>query len=125
MANSTNPARITYYTRGDLELELAQLALALMRAAPEAFAPLGMCGIASPASPPSVAAFQKAAARLLERTRAHHRTFVSARLRELARSCAGLNFDGFSEWLSNPSAIDGTERRRFPRTESIATATPH
>ena len=122
---STHPADTSaLLTRSELEFELARMALALMRAAPHAFATYGVCSPDAPASQPSPNDFAQAAARLLSRTRRRHREFVSARLRELARSCAGLYFDGFDAWLAHDPAPAGQDRRRTPRPVSPAATHP-
>ncbi|WP_460834615.1 hypothetical protein [Lysobacter humi (ex Lee et al. 2017)] len=79
------------YSRSELELELGRLALAIMRAAPDAFE------LEAPelAGPMTAERFAKVADELLTRTRDEHRGFVIARLRELADSSAGLRLDGF------------------------------
>ena len=119
---SANPPSSSYLTRAELELELARMALAVMRAAPHAFGPYGVCSSGGPALQPSAAGFAQSAALLLSRTRTRHRDFVAARLRELARSSAGLNFEGFDAWLACQPAPPGHERRRTPRPPKASAA---
>lgn len=122
MATSAPPGSTVCFSRSELEIELARMALWLMRAAPHAFALYGVCNSPAPSSRPSVAAFQAAATQLLARTSDRDRRFVSTRLRELARSCAGLHFEGFDEWLAS-SEQKTLERRHRPReaTEQLQT----
>lgn len=87
------PARQDFLSRSEVELELARIALAVMRAAPVAFD-----GLVSPPEP-CHARPDELAASLLARTRPEHRTFVEARLRELARCHAGGRADTTHEWL--------------------------
>jgi hypothetical protein len=82
-------------SRGELELELASLALAVSRSASErSRRPRS----AEPLLAATVEAFLAASMRLLARTRRAHRSWMLARLAEIAQS-AELGIIGFEEWL--------------------------
>jgi hypothetical protein len=88
------PGRQAYLSRGDVELELARIALVVMRVSPQGFSELGsMASDADGDSLPSMCT------RLLRRTAPEHRPFVEDRLLELARSLAGGRVDAGREWL--------------------------
>ena len=109
------PARQDYLARSDVELELARIALAVMRAAPDAFEGLG-----AQARPPHARPGELAAG-LLARTRPEHRPFVEARLRELARCHAGGHAAATHEWLD--VAVGAV--RGMPASQPGATPASH
>lgn len=78
------PAGQPWLTRSEVELELARIALKVMRAAPDAF---NDTLAAHPAD--TGATLGELCTSLLERTSPEHRAFVEGRLRELARCLAG------------------------------------
>ncbi|MGY3266284.1 hypothetical protein [Lysobacter sp. HA35] len=83
-------------SRGQLEMELASLALAVSRSATERRRrPNG----AEPLLAATVDAFLAASLRVLKRTRRAHRNWVLARLADIAAS-AELGIIGFDEWLA-------------------------
>lgn len=97
MREFEEPGEQAYLSRSEVELELARLALAVMRAAPDTFEDLG--GKARQArSEQDLPA--ELASRLLSRTRPEHRPFVESRLLELARCLAGVRSDAVHEWLN-------------------------
>lgn len=85
--------RPAYLSRGDVELELARIALVVMRSSPQGFADVARVSAAHDAS------LQAMCTRLLLRTSPDHRPFVEDRLLELARSLAGGRPDAGHEWL--------------------------
>lgn len=87
------PGRQAYLSRGDVELELARIALTVMRASPHAFSDVALRAEADDESLPSMCT------RLLLRTAPEHRPFVEDRLLELARSLAGGRVDAGHDWL--------------------------
>ncbi|TZF89516.1 hypothetical protein [Cognatilysobacter lacus] len=84
-------------SRGELELELASLALAVTRSARER---VGRPRSAERLLAATVDSFLAAALRLLARTRRVHRAWVVGRLCEIAAS-AQLGIIGFEEWLAS------------------------
>lgn len=78
------PAGTSWLSRSEVELELARIALKVMRAAPEAFNDTPAAQGADTA-----ATLPELCTSLLERTSPEHRAFVEGRLRELARCLAG------------------------------------
>ena len=85
--------RQPYLSRGDVELELARIALVVMRASPHDFTDVTLVPEAQDASLPTLCT------RLLLRTSPEHRPFVEDRLLEMARSLAGGRVDAGHEWL--------------------------
>lgn len=81
LLESAEPA---YFSRMELELHLARLALAVIRSAPEAFDGLRASESATSEDSPAELAEQ-----LLRRAHPDHRAFAEARLGELARCLAG------------------------------------
>lgn len=98
MQNFEAPGEPAFLTRSELELQLARLALVVMRAAPGAFAEFG--GTAPKADPLDESPAELAA-HLLRSARPEHRPFVESRLLELSRCMSGLRSptDGH-DWLS-------------------------
>jgi hypothetical protein len=87
-------------SRGELELELASLTLAVTRSAQQRrMHPRS----AEPLLTTTVEAFLAASLRLLARTRRAHRGWLIGRLEEIARS-AELGIIGFDEWLAAQEA---------------------
>lgn len=92
------PADPAFLTRSDLELQLARLALVVMRAAPGAFAEFGG---AAPKADPMDESAADLAAHLLRSARPEHRPFVESRLLELSRCMSGLRHqDSGHDWLN-------------------------
>ena len=87
MKNAEEPGESVYLSRCELELDLARLALAVMRGAPDA---AGTRGMGIPGADPMDDSPGEIAERLLRRTPPEHRPFVEARLQELGRCMTGL-----------------------------------
>lgn len=109
MREFEEPVEQAYLTRTEVEMELARLALLVMRAAPETFEDLGARGRAPR---PEAELPAEVASRLLSRTRPEHRVFVESRLLELARCLAGVRTDGMHEWLDLTINLPGPPRRQ-------------
>lgn len=116
MRELKNPGEQAYLSRTDVEMELARLALAVMRASPHTFEELGARGAPVHTEDELPA---EVASRLLMRTRPEHRPFVESRLMELARCLAGVRADGVHEWLSL-----GIDAQGAPRTPQPAQQVP-
>lgn len=97
MREFEEPGEQAYLSRTEVEIELARLALLVMRAAPDTFEELGHR--AHPARRPQDDLPAQLASHLLARTRPEHRPFVEARLLELASCLAGMRIDDAHEWL--------------------------
>jgi hypothetical protein len=103
-------------SRSELELELASLALAVSRSAHER-------GLRPRAAEPllaaTVEAFLAASMRLLARTRRVHRSWVLARLAEIAESTE-LGIIGFEDWLlsQEPQPLSRRDRGNPGRASS-------
>lgn len=95
MHHLEEPAELACFSRTELELHLARLALAVMRAAPDAFEP--PCALPHETGRESPAML---AEQLLRRTLPEHRAFAEARLLELARCLAGATSSDAHELLS-------------------------
>lgn len=96
MSEPREPGAQAYLSRTDVEIELAKLALVVMRAAPQAFGELAPArGHAEGGVFPA-----DCASRLLARTRPEHRVFVQGRLQELARCMPGAAAGDAQEWLN-------------------------
>lgn len=109
MQDFEDPGQQGYFSRSELELHLARLALVVMRAAPEAFEDVGG---PAPKADPLDDSPGEIATHLLRRASPEHRPFVEARLLELSRCLAGTRAPvGTHEWLSvtmpAPSGIPG------------------
>lgn len=97
------------YTRGELEIELGRLALALGRVqATHRGRGHRVAGGAAPA----VDVFLDACSRLLSRARGRHRDLVVERLCYLAAS-ADLGLIGLEEWLREQACPHSTSDRRL------------
>lgn len=96
------PGDPAFLTRSDLELQLARLALVVMRAAPGAFADFGA---GAPKADPLDESPAELAAHLLRSARPEHRPFVESRLLELSRCMSGPSgdHDSLSVTLSAPA----------------------
>jgi hypothetical protein len=97
-------------SRGELELELAALALAVSRSASERSR---RPRAAEPLLAATVEAFLAASVRLLARTRRAHRSWMLARLAEIAQS-AELGIIGFEEWVLAQEAQSPQRRSASP-----------
>ncbi|MFZ5655873.1 MAG: hypothetical protein ACOY37_02210 [Pseudomonadota bacterium] len=96
MHESESAAGQPWLTRSEVELELARIALKVMRAAPDAFSDTGTAWTYDDAH----AALPGLCAALLGRTSPEHRPFVERRLEELAR-CLDASGAGTSHaWLN-------------------------
>jgi hypothetical protein len=94
MHENQEPGRQAFLTRGEVELELARIALVVMRSPPQSYDVVGAAGIEDRDSLPMLCT------RLLTSTAPEHRPFVEDRLLELARSLAGGRIDAGYEWLN-------------------------
>lgn len=98
MQDFESPGDQAFLTRSELELQLARLALVVMRAAPGAFSEFG--GTAPKADPLDEAPAELAA-HLLRSARPEHRPFVESRLLELSRCMSGVRgASAGHDWLS-------------------------
>ena len=105
-------------SRGELELELAALALAVTRSARERNRrPRN----AEQLLATTVDAFLAAALRLLARVRRTHRTWLVGRLAEIAAS-AELGIIGFDEWLASQEPAWRLTSDRWPATPRASEA---
>lgn len=102
MHGNREPGRQVFLSRSDVELELARIALAVMRAAPGSYGDLtGSVGLEGDDALPALCTS------LLMRTAPEHRPFVEDRLLELARSLAGGRIDAGLSWmLAAPATRD-------------------
>lgn len=109
MQDFETPGDSAFLSRSDLELQLARLALVVMRAAPDAFADFG--GVAPKADPLDESPAD-IAAHLLRSARPEHRPFLESRLVELSRCMSGMRgassaHDWFNVTLPVPAAQPG------------------
>lgn len=98
MREIEEPGEQAYLSRTEVEMELARLALVVMRAAPASFEDLGARGRPPRRCDDEIPA--ELASRLLRRTRPEHRPFVESRLLELARCLAGVRTGEVHELLN-------------------------
>ena len=106
-------------SRGELELELAALALAVTRSARERSRRPRSAELLLATT---VDAFLAAALRLLERTRRAHRSWLVGRLTEIAAS-AELGIIGFDEWLVSQEPAWRRTSDRWPAASQASEAT--
>lgn len=107
MREFEEPAGQAYLTRSEVELELARIALTVMRVTPDAFAEVGRGGAEA-----GEEALASRCTRLLARAAPEHRPFVEDRLLQLARSLAGGRSDAGFEWLDVGLSGPGGRPRR-------------
>lgn len=88
------PGTQAYLSRSEVELELARIALVVMRASPQTYAEVGL-GRHDAGS----GDLGTLCSGLLMRTAPEHRPFVEHRLLELARSLASGRADAGHDWL--------------------------
>lgn len=106
MQDFETPGDSAFLSRSDLELQLARLALVVMRAAPDAFTEFGG---SAPKADPMDESPADLAAHLLRSARPEHRPFVESRLLELSRCMSGMRgptsgHDWLNVTLSGPAA---------------------
>lgn len=95
MYEHEEPARQAYLSRSEVEMELARIALVVMRTTPASFAEIGLGRV-----PDDGEGLSERCTRLLLGTAPEHRPFVEDRLLELARSLAGGRADAGHEWFN-------------------------
>lgn len=115
MREFEEPGEQAYLSRSEVEMELARLALAVMRAAPDTFEDLGANSRQTRSEEDLPA---ELASRLLSRTRPEHRPFVESRLLELARCLAGIRTDAIHEWLNLRIDVPEPSRIEPPAPEA-------
>lgn len=100
MHDLETPGEQAYFTRTELELHLARLALAVMRSAPETFDSIGPATADGCEESPV-----RLAEQLLRRAQPEHRPFAEARLLELARCLAGFADGDVHDLLSVTASL--------------------
>lgn len=111
MHESESAAGQAWLTRSEVELELARIALKVMRAAPAAFPDTANASLTGDAG----AALPELCAALLGRTSPEHRPFVERRLQELARCLEASGASAGHSWLNITCDAPATQRQA-PRT---------